>query len=770
MKNFLTPKKLIVFASIAASLLLAGLIVLLAVLFTDFGRAEQPTSDLIDEIPYEEQLVYDAAAVAPDESEQLLMQENAERALLAEVEAEMILSGAALPFEIRFVEDQTFYAVSATDLYAGPDENDFEVCGSLSASEPVTVMGRVTSYRPVIRTEDQPSQAEASDKAGSASSSESASSSVGEAREIDWFLAVLPGTDRTPAFLPADQLTDTDPYAAARLALDESALPVEIRSCRIDTGASTVTVRARLTGTVSGLEIPENNYTLFVGTSFLEKPDSNTAGASLPSAASGSSGSALDTIDSELPADTGSTAISDDGLYHLIAQGTYVSGAAGFEVATAPALRGASFTFPLNKNSAASVLEKRFVICVKKDDALVPVSGAHYITNPEACSTYSAARNDHGKKGILPASSMVYTNDLVNLGVQQVTYNLNLGELCSGGGLSYTYNGRTYSFNYSMISGYDRLIQRFNSMGIQVTMILLNNKTGDQTLIHPSARGGSAHYYALNSDEEAGAEKLAAVMAFLSSRYAGVGNGQIDNWIIGNEINAQGDWNYLAASDVTAYAAEYAEGFRICYNAIRGQNAGARVYTCIDQQWAQSIGAKYYPARSFLNAFNANIVTEGNIAWHLAAHPYDYPLTDPVVWNQHSKVTHSSDTPFLTMRNVEVLTDYLCQSHYLTPAREVRSVLLSEVGYSSSRGEGIQAASVVYAFLQAQANQHVDGFILSREQDHGTELAEGLAFGIVNKIAYSFYQGIDGPNAQSFIDQASAVIGVADLRSLLTAR
>ncbi len=733
------------------ALFLMGLGALYVTFFMPYGQLPAPEPSIVDTIPPEEQLFFDAAKTQQPQSELLALQEAGEQQLLADVAAEMILSGKTLPFEITFEPARTCYAASAVSLYEGPDEEDYGALGSLKWADPVTVLGRVTSYRRVVLEEILRPGQNAEEAGDAAAPQENAQEieyqvlDVEEPVEIDWYLVSLPGTDNQPAFVPAEALTDTDPYAAARTNDD---LPVDICSCRI--ASDNVQVIARVTGDLPELKTESLNYALFKGADPMGRAP---AGA----------GSDYSLVNSE------------DGLFHLIAQGTYVSGSNGTEVATAPIGAGASFTFPLNKNSASSNLMKRFIVCVMRGGELVPVSSAHYITNPEACATLAASRQDHGKKGILPASGLVYSSDLLSLGVQQVSYNLNLGELCAGGGIGYTYNGRSYSFNSSMISGYDRLIQRFNSMGLQVTMILLNNKYGDQTLIHPSARGGSAHYYMLNCDEEAGAEKLAAVMSFLANRYAGIGHGQIDNWIIGNEINAYSDWNYMSAGDVKSYTDEYAEGFRICYNAIRSENANARVYTCIDQQWSSSISSRYFPGKSFLNAFQNSMVNGGNIAWHLAAHPYNYPLTDPSVWVEHGQVTHSSDSPYLSMRNIEVLTDYLCQSHYLTPQQEVRSVLLSEVGYTSSRGEGLQAASVVYAYLQTAGNQHVDGLILSREQDHGTELAQGLALGLLGpgggkKLAYTYYQGIDGAGAQAIIDQASAVIGVPDLRTLLTPR
>ena len=57
-----------------------------------------------------------------------------------------------------------------------------------------------------------------------------------------------------------------------------------------------------------------------------------------------------------------------------------------------------------------------------------------------------------------------------------------------------------------------------------------------------------------------------------------------ENWIIGNEVNVR-TWNYMAWTDWENYIREYAQAFRVAYNAIMSTNANARVYVCIDQYW-----------------------------------------------------------------------------------------------------------------------------------------------------------------------------------------
>lgn len=464
---------------------------------------------------------------------------------------------------------------------------------------------------------------------------------------------------------------------------------------------------------------------------------------------------------------------SEDGILHLYAQEPYESGTSGVEVATAPN-GSAKWTFDLGYNTANSNLTKKFTVVVVQNGVLTSVGNSIYITNPEAIATVTATRMDNGIKGLLPAAELLTANNLTDLGIQQVTYNMLLGRVVSGTGINYTYNGKTYSFSAQYIGEYDIVASRMNAQGIQVTFVVLNDLGSNTTLIHPQSRtGASANYYALNAATEDGVELLEAVMSFLAERYSGyMGCGQVDNWIIGNEVNAYSTWNYMSSPSLEYYTLEYANAFRVCYNAIKAKNANANVYVGTDQQWAQASNASlYYGSRPFLVAFNTDISTQGNIDWRLAIHPYNVPLTDPNNWTATSNATHSQDSPYVTMQNIDVVTDFLSLPAMLSPTGNVRTVKLSEVGYTSTYGEEQQAIAVTYAYLQSISNQYVDGLIISRELDHSTEIAQGLAVGLLNqdgteKLAYEYYKHAGDP---TYASMASALAGV-DLTSLLTFR
>lgn len=469
-------------------------------------------------------------------------------------------------------------------------------------------------------------------------------------------------------------------------------------------------------------------------------------------------------------------AVTDDGIYHLYAQDPAMSGTQGKEVAAAAANGQITFSVPLAKNTANSMLYKKFTIVGIKGGVLTDLSNDMYITNPEATATHTQARSDNGKKGILPASQMIRdTGALKKMGVTKITYNLPVGDMISGGGVSYTYNGKTYSFNAGIVGQYDVIVPAMNAAGIQVNLIVLCGANSG-ALIHPLSRGVAANYYMFNTVDTASLEQLEAVASFLGERYSGTGHGTVDNWIIGNEVNARNEWNYMNPSaGLSGFAKAYADELRIFYNGIKAQNANARIYAATDQEWQSDNAALHYGSREFLTQLNAQIVSEGNIDWSLASHPYNFPLYEPNTLTAKPQVTHTQNTRYITMANIDVLTDFMCQSAFLNPSGQVRSIELSEVGFSSSAAVGsneqLQAADIVYAIAQANANQHIDGIIINRQLSDASEIAQGLDYGLLNmngspKLAYSWYSTAESP---ATIAAASSVFGT-DITSMLTVR
>ena len=89
---------------------------------------------------------------------------------------------------------------------------------------------------------------------------------------------------------------------------------------------------------------------------------------------------------------------SDDGVFYLYAEKVYQNRPEGAPIAAQPMGASVSFHVPLNVNSIDSRLYDKFQVAVLQGGALVPVSNAHYITNPEALAPVALSPKNNGKR------------------------------------------------------------------------------------------------------------------------------------------------------------------------------------------------------------------------------------------------------------------------------------------------------------------------------------------------------------------------------------
>ena len=446
---------------------------------------------------------------------------------------------------------------------------------------------------------------------------------------------------------------------------------------------------------------------------------------------------------------------SEDGMYHLIASAANLAAPNGDEVAQ-QSVGTTSFTVPLNKWQPNSVLYKKFTVCVMAGGQLAPASNSMYILNPEESAPAAPERLDNGIKGIFPEvyNSIADKNQVATLGINQVNLNVPISKLAT-------------------LGIYDRLVQKYNSLGIQVNMIILADKAAGKDYISPLSYKGMKNqsFFAFNASSPEALERIGNAAATIATRYSGIGYGQVDNYIIGNEVNAWRAWNYMKFDTTDQFINEYYKAFRVMYNGIKASNATANVYTCIDHQWAIPEASYYISGKEFLIRFNNAVNAEGNIDWRVAAHPNNYWLRATKAWETSAKVTHDQSSPYVTMANLEILTDFLQSPEMLSPTGEVRSVKIAELGYSSHKGEADQAASVVFAYLVASHNSYVDGIVILREADNKIESKQGITCGLCNingkpKMGFDFYKD---PTNPTIIFQASQIAGV-DLNALVVPR
>ena len=462
---------------------------------------------------------------------------------------------------------------------------------------------------------------------------------------------------------------------------------------------------------------------------------------------------------------------SDDKYYYLFEEATYDD---KIPEGAEPLSRtykneDTSFTIDLNKGSEDSKLFSKFTIAVKQGEDYVSISHPKYITNPEGCAGFSYGGMKHDSiKGILPDPLRI--GELADLNVSYATYNIPLSHiLVPSGGIAYSYGGVTYHFNTGVMNNYDDLFKRLNRMGIDVAAIVLNNANTSTypALTHPDARRGStAPYYMFNATDDAGVKACAAVASFLANRYSGSGHGNVSMWIIANEVNARREYNYMPFVDVNTYTIAFTRAFRVFYNAIKSQNADAKVYFSLDQRWTlNSSKTGDYDAKDVLDILAGSFNEYGDVDWGLAAHPYSYPNGNTAFWKSSKYTNHDVSTPVISMDNLEVLTNYMQNEEMLNPDGEVRSIILSEMGYSSTSGETMQAAAFAYAYSIMEKNGYIDALMLSRQTDASDEIAQlGLALGLEttggkHKYIYNVFKYIDTDKRKDVISFAYDIVG-----------
>lgn len=428
---------------------------------------------------------------------------------------------------------------------------------------------------------------------------------------------------------------------------------------------------------------------------------------------------------------------SDDAYLYLFQQACYEDGTLSGEPVAFNAKRR---YWKVRFSYEEECLFDQFVPALLIDGVYVPVGEGVFLLNPEALAENQEVYPDVGsKKGLLLDPTMLKTEELTDLGVKHAIYNIPLSHIMGETTneflptIEYEYEGTTYLFNGAAINGYDELFTYLEELGMCATVVVLNDWNEEHLeLVHPEARNqeSGAYYYMFNAADEEGVKTLEAVASFLAKRYSGGEHGTIHSWVIANEINQNKLWNYMDTVDVAYYAQEFERGMRIFYQAIKSEYANARVYFSIDHDWNSNKTAspKYFNAKDLVRAFNDAALTHGNYDWGIAIHPYPQPMTRVNYWSQSYDKTQEAE--IVSIMNLGVLTDFLSQDKYLDTHGNVRSITITELGFSSKSGEKLQAAAFAYCYYITEANPYIDAFIMNRQTDAPEEVKQGLAFGI----------------------------------------
>lgn len=414
-------------------------------------------------------------------------------------------------------------------------------------------------------------------------------------------------------------------------------------------------------------------------------------------------------------------------------------------------------TFKLNISGHPEYAQGKFAIGIKKSkSAYSVISPKSYVSNPEKLSTNTAAYFVPGTKKGIQATDI---NELTDTKSKTVFFNLYISDLMrkDSGVETYKYNGKTYHFNG--LYGYVYLVQQCNAKGIQVTaQISIDRNASTQRFITGNSPYAETAYYGWNTDNSTTRQTMEAMFAYLGEKF-GKNNCYISNWILGNEVNSASGYYYVGNVSFSKFISMYSEAFRCLYNAVKSSRGSSKVFICLDNCWNQKNAFTIcYSARSTLESFAAKISDmQKDVNWNLAYHAYNQPLSDSQFWSGANASMFTSDantTTFITMRNIQTLTDYV-KNRFDSNTR----IILSEQGFSSTYGgQANQAAAIALAYYKAACNPMIDAFIIRSYKDEAHEVAQGLAMGLKDangkkKTAYNVFKNMDSSNSLKYTEK-----------------
>lgn len=449
---------------------------------------------------------------------------------------------------------------------------------------------------------------------------------------------------------------------------------------------------------------------------------------------------------------------SSDGYYYLV----YVDSNSGKVKKTVgkvkkPEKAKGKITFKLNISGHPEYTQGKFAIGIKKSkSAYSVISPKSYVSNPEKLSTNTAAYFVPGTKKGIQATDI---NELTDTKSKTVFFNLYISDLMrkDSGVETYKYNGKTYHFNG--LYGYVYLVQQCNAKGIQVTaQISIDRNASTQRFITGNSPYAETAYYGWNTDNSTTRQTMEAMFAYLGEKF-GKNNCYISNWILGNEVNSASGYYYVGNVSFSKFISMYSEAFRCLYNAVKSSRGSSKVFICLDNCWNQKNAFTIcYSARSTLESFAAKISDmQKDVNWNLAYHAYNQPLSDSQFWSGANASMFTSDantTTFITMRNIQTLTDYV-KNRFGSNTR----IILSEQGFSSTYGgQANQAAAIALAYYKAACNPMIDAFIIRSYKDEAHEVAQGLAMGLKDangkkKTAYNVFKNMDSSNSLKYTEK-----------------
>ena len=341
------------------------------------------------------------------------------------------------------------------------------------------------------------------------------------------------------------------------------------------------------------------------------------------------------------------------------------------------------------------------------------------------------------KKGLGGFYAGDYTSDLDDLGITSATVNVSPLQFmylspAKAGMVEHAYCGETYYFDSEKLDALDATLRETAARDITVAVILLVDPAAEARdaelgalLQHPDYTRGT--YTMPNMTTPKAVRAYAAMIDFLAQRYCREDDayGRIAHWIVHNEVDGGVDWTNMGDDKlITTYTNAYVKSMRLCASIVRQYDANAEFFASFSHSWSRASNPGWYPVRDMVGLLGDFSRAEGDFRWALACHSYPETISDPCTWREPN-ATFAMNTPFVTLKNLEVLSKWALTPANLFRGTTRRSVWLSEAGTNSPTYAEAdlrnQCAGFAYGWKKIAALPGIDGIQWHNWFDHRNE-------------------------------------------------
>ena len=433
----------------------------------------------------------------------------------------------------------------------------------------------------------------------------------------------------------------------------------------------------------------------------------------------------------------------------------------GKPVASANFKKG-TVTFSVKYKS--SMLCQKFVAAYKKGKKYAAISGAQYITNPEVLASYTGTGvKTTSKKGLQP--DWADHTSVKKLRTQHVVLNWSIEEILNkdcGNKEVYKYRGKKYTFDRDRVNWLQDQVRQYIDDGSKVYVILLLGKDAKGQAGKMSYGGGKI-FSSIKTTSAAGCRTWEAFMSYMAEKF---GNEQhlVSGWILGNEVDSPYDWNYAGGKSLSAYMDDYARAFRIAYNATKSVSSHSKVYISLDYNWNQDVdggGNSFFSTKKTLDTFYSKLKAQGKICPNIAYHAYSQGLVEPKFWDD-SLAGSGVDSTIITMKNISVLTEYVKKK-----IGKDATIMLAEQAFNSTQGEELQAATYAYAYYISEGNKMIESFIYARDTEPQSDVDQAFYWGLrdINGRERKIYNTFKVIDSKESLDKTKNLLSYTDLSS-----